>query len=130
MTYSITDRHRLLNSDLRELAERRMLFALSRFDDRINRVDLVISDENGPRGGVDKACRIMVSLKGGADVIVRDKDADMATCLSNVAERTGRAVSRALSKRQSFDRSRPEFRDPVLQRVGSPNTKGVSWPAE
>lgn len=111
MTVSITDRSDLLTDELRDLAERRLLFALSRFDDRILQVDLVVNDENGPRGGIDKACRITVVLHRAVDVIVKDKDADMATCVSRAAERAGRAVSRAIEKTQSFDRVRPVFYD-------------------
>ncbi len=111
MTLSITDRSELLTDELRQLIERRLLFALSRFDDRIHQVDFVVNDENGPRGGIDKACRITVSLHRTADVIVRDKDADLVKCVSRVAERAGRAVSRAIEKTQSFDRIRPLFND-------------------
>ncbi|MFK8111900.1 MAG: HPF/RaiA family ribosome-associated protein [Rubripirellula sp.] len=111
MTPSITDRSGLLTDELRQLAERRLLFALSRFDDRITRVDLVVSDENGPRGGIDKACRITVALNQARDVIVRHKDVDMAKAISRIAERAGRAVSRAIEKTQSFERIRPIFYD-------------------
>lgn len=115
MTLSITDRSGLLTQDLRQLAERRLLFALSRFDDRIQHVDLVVNDENGPRGGVDKACRITVKLRRAADVIVRDKDSEMAKCISRAAERVGRTVSRAIEKTQSFDRVRPRFSEVGLE---------------
>ena len=106
MTLSITDRSNLLTEELRQLAERRLLFALSRFDSRISQIDLVVSDENGPRGGIDKACRLTISLHRAADVIVRDKSADIASCISRVAARAGRAVSRTVDKTQSFDRVR------------------------
>jgi putative sigma-54 modulation protein len=106
---SITDRSGLLTTELRQLAERRLLFALSRFGNRIIRVNVVVCDENGPRGGVDKACRITITLRRAADVIVRHRDVDMAACISRVAERAGRAVSRAIERSQSFDNVRPEF---------------------
>jgi hypothetical protein len=111
MPLSITDRSDLLNDDLRRLAERRLLFALSRFDSRITRVDLVVTDENGPRGGVDKACRVEVSLRGAADVVISDCDAELATCISRAAERAGRAVARAIAQTQLLDRSRPPYRN-------------------
>ena len=106
MTISITDRGKLLNDELRQIAERRLLFAFSRFDSRIMQVHLVVNDENGPRGGIDKACRVSVTLHRAADVVVTDKDADMAKCISRAAERAGRAVARAIEKTQTFDRSR------------------------
>lgn len=109
MIISIVDRRRLLNQELRDLAERRLLFALSRFSSKLARVDLVVQDENGPRGGIDKACRVSVSMHRCDSVVITDKDSDFATVLSRVAERVGRAVGRTISKSQRFDRTRPEF---------------------
>ncbi len=106
MSVSITDRSNLLNDEMRELAERRLLFALSRFDSRIDSVDLVVEDENGPRGGIDKSCRVTVTLRRAAGVIISDKDSDLARCLSRVAERAGRSVARAIEKTQQFGRDR------------------------
>lgn len=114
MTISITDRSDLLDSSLRELAERRLLFALSRFDSRVVHVDLVVEDENGPRGGIDKSCRVTVALHRCADVVISDKDSEMGKCLSRVAERLGRAVSRAIAKTQRFERERPVFAENVF----------------
>jgi hypothetical protein len=111
MTLCIIDRGDLLDGSLRQLAERRLLFALSRFDSRIEQVDLVVSDENGPRGGIDKACRLSIVLHRAPQVVISDRDSDLAKCISRVAERAGRAVSRSIEKSRSFDRSRPPFQD-------------------
>ena len=109
MTISITDRSDLLTPILRDLAERRLLFALSRFDSRVEHVDMVVEDENGPRGGVDKSCRVTVGLRRSADIVISDKDSDISKCISRVAERLGRAVSRAIARTQRFERERPAF---------------------
>lgn len=109
MPIFILDRNGLLGESLRELAERRLLFALSRFDSRISQVQLIVSDQNGPRGGIDKACRVSISLRGAADVIVSDQDSDLGRCLTRLAERAGRAVTRTIDKMQAFDRVRPSI---------------------
>ena len=41
--------------------ERRLRFALDRFGDRIARVFVFLHDRNGPRGGIDKICRVLVA---------------------------------------------------------------------
>ena len=105
MSLAIIDRSGVLSEELRQFAERRLRFALSRFDSKIQRISLVLTDTNGPRGGVDKLCRITVSLRRANDVAISDEDADAATCIARAAERIGRAVARAIERNQAFDRS-------------------------
>ncbi len=105
MAISIVDRAGLLSADLREFAERRLLFALSRFDDRIHRISVVFADANGPRGGIDKSCRITIKLRRGNELTVTDQDPDVATCVARAAERIGRSVARAVERTQQFDRN-------------------------
>ncbi|MBN1854400.1 MAG: hypothetical protein JW829_16840, partial [Pirellulales bacterium] len=53
-----------LEKDLQEFIDLRLHFALGRFADIIDRVSIRIEDTNGPRGGIDKRCRIVVKLRG------------------------------------------------------------------
>lgn len=105
MSISIVDRDDLLDEELRPLAERRLLFALSRFDTRITSLELVVSDENGPRGGVDKLARVSVRLSRASDVVVSEQDSDLARCVTRVADKAGRAVARAIERTRKFDRT-------------------------
>lgn len=106
MMISITDRNKLLNSDLRKLCERRLDYALSRFESSLKNIDLVIFDDNGPRGGIDKACRIYISLRGANEIIINEKAKNISSCISRIAERANRAVTRAMKRSQQFDRTR------------------------
>ncbi len=114
MSISITDRGDLLDGGSRLLVERRLLFALSRFDSRIKQIHLVVNDENGPRGGIDKSCCLSISLSQAADVVILDKDSDIIRCISRAAERAGRSVARAVEKSNFIARSRPAFIDPTV----------------
>ena len=105
MSISIVDRDNLLDDELRPLAERRLRFALSRFDTRITCLELVVSDENGPRGEIDKSARVSVSLSRASDVVVFEQDSDLAQCVSRVADKAGRAVARAIERTHKFDRT-------------------------
>ena len=108
MQISITDRQDNLTSEARELAERRLLFALSRFDSKIERVSMVVADANGPRGGVDKSCRVRVKLRRLEDVSVSSEHAHVEASITLAADRAGRAVARAIERSQQFDRRRPQ----------------------
>ena len=106
MQISIVDHHASLTPETAELAERRLLFALARFDSKVDRVSLVVGDENGPRGGIDKACSVSVKLHRLPEVRVSSKDADVSASIAHAADRAGRAVSRAIERSQQFDRHR------------------------
>jgi hypothetical protein len=105
MSVSIIDRSGVLNSRQREEAERRLLFALSRFHPKIKRVSLVLADVAGQRGGVETWCRIAVRLRRGPDVAISDQDVDVARCISRVTDRAGRAVGRAIERSRYAARS-------------------------
>jgi len=64
-----------------EWIERRLRFALSRFADRIDRVTVRLADLHGPRGGVDKQCRIVVRLRPGGEVVIEDTATDLETAI-------------------------------------------------
>ncbi len=78
-------------------------FTLSRFARSIDRVLVRLDDVNGPRGGVDKICRTIVSLRSGGTV---------------VAEGKGDVIHKALAA--SIARARAQMRSRVQKRARSP----------
>ena len=87
-----------LPSHVIEDASRRALFAFGRFAPRIRGVSMVVSDVNGPRGGVDTSCRVRVVGHDGWDVNVSDIDHDAARAVTCALGRAGRAVARRLDR--------------------------------
>jgi len=88
-----------LGEDLAEFIERRLRFALGRFPGRIDRVTVRLSDVNGPRGGVDKRCRVTVLLTPRGVVRVEGSGDDPFALAARAAKRAGRTVRRALGRR-------------------------------
>lgn len=79
------------------LAKRRLEFALGRFADRVRSTSVRLIDLNGPRGGLDKQCRVLVRLAWpNRLIVVEEVDADGAAAISHAAARVARAVSRAV----------------------------------
>ncbi len=118
MHISITDSQNIVTPENRAFAKRRLLFALSRFDSRIKGVELMVGDNNGPRGGIDKLCRVTVKLRRLTEVYVSDIDADLLTAISRAANRIGRVVTRTIERSQKFDRRRSNTvyrQQPALQ---------------
>jgi ribosome-associated translation inhibitor RaiA len=79
--------------------ERRLRFALGRLTTRISRVLVKLKDLNGPRGGVDKSCQLVVSFPRSNPLIVEHRDASWLRALDLAAERLAHAVRRTLKRR-------------------------------
>ena len=86
----------------RELGKR-----IERYAQNVTRVTVRFEDINGPRGGIDTACRVELAVKGADHIVVEahGADADEAfrvasgqakTALGRVLERKGPAVRRPL----------------------------------
>lgn len=91
-----------LPAPMREHARVRVREALQRFADRVESVVVRIDDLNGPRGGVDKSCRLAV--RGPKlSLIVEHRHADPQEALTRALRR----IARTLARRIDADRGRP-----------------------
>jgi len=81
---------------------KRLDFLLGHGIRRVRRVDVTLSDLNGPRGGVDKRCLIKVSIDGLPPVIIEDVQSDLYAAIDRAAGRASRTVVR----RMTLDNSR------------------------
>jgi putative sigma-54 modulation protein len=89
-----------LDDMLKDHIERRLHFALGRCAARIHRLTVRLTDVNGPRGGLDKRCRIAVALVPRGMVTVEDSGDDPFALIADAAKRAGRAVRRELERRR------------------------------
>lgn len=99
MDLRISDDGLVLTAEQREFCERRLRFALSRFSLRIENVDAVFTDVNGPKGGQDTFCCLRVALRGEPDVLVRDAGDSVESVVAGAADRAARTVARRLERR-------------------------------
>jgi ribosome-associated translation inhibitor RaiA len=83
---------------LAEHMRRRLGFVLTRHSDRVRRVAIRVGDENGPRGGVDKYCRIQVHLLDAPVAVIKDVGAELYTVIDRAADRVGRVVVKHLDR--------------------------------
>jgi putative sigma-54 modulation protein len=101
MKTQVSTRNVALSESERDRIERRLYFTLGRFSSRIMSVDVTLQDENGPRGGLDKICRVVVRLLGASDVVVEGRGEETLSLVDRTANRAGRAVSRTLDMRRN-----------------------------
>jgi len=100
MKLGIRGQHIVLTATLLAHVERRLRFALGRFEQKIRQIAVQVTDLNGPRGGFDKQCRFTVTLSPSGKVIVGAIDADLHTAIDRAADRLERSVTRELKRRR------------------------------
>ena len=110
MTFEVRGHHLPLSNALKRHAERRLAFALRRFDRWIGGVKVRISDVNGPRGGVDKFCQITAEMVPTGVVRVEASDADAYVVIDRAADRLEQTVRRSVWRIRDARRGRASIR--------------------
>ena len=100
MRLRIQGRGFCLTDGLRAHVERRLAFALGPHRGQVRSVTVLLDDVNGPRGGVDKRCRIFVQLDASRDVRLAQLDPSLYAAIDRAADRARRAVARKLARRR------------------------------
>ena len=90
-----------LYEDDRAYIRQRLGEKLGKYADSIERVTVRLEDVNGPRGGVDQACRIKVVLSGLPSVVVEHKAASLKPALTGAITSVERAVRRTVERRRT-----------------------------
>lgn len=83
-----------LTPALEARVERRLQFALNRFQEGIGRVTVRLRDLNGPRGGLDKQCLIEARLQRRRKCVVEETCSDLYVAIDRAADRLGRLIGR------------------------------------
>ena len=93
-----------MSQTLQDYIERRLGFALGRFGNRIDRVTVRLEDLNGPRGGVDKRCRIEACVVRSGKLQVEVMDAEIEPAVDRAADRIARRVNNDLDRSREHRR--------------------------
>jgi len=80
--------------ELQQHIERRLQFALGRFNGRVRLAVVRLQDLNGPKGGVDQECALEIHTSWHTRIHIEERDKDVFAAVSRAAERAGRAFER------------------------------------
>jgi ribosome-associated translation inhibitor RaiA len=84
----------LRTAHLRTHVDRRARFALGRFAETIHTATATLEDVNGPRGGVDKCCRVQLRIPGDSDIAVEAVHEDAFAATDIAFSKARRALAR------------------------------------
>ncbi|MFO1341034.1 MAG: HPF/RaiA family ribosome-associated protein [Burkholderiaceae bacterium] len=92
-------------AQLRDLATRRLSFALRRLAWLLPRAKVHLMDVNGPRGGVDKRCRLELSSDRTGTVVITSMAAQWQSALDSAIARAARHLLRLLQRKRRHPRA-------------------------
>lgn len=98
MAFEIRGQQVAIHPTLRDRIEEIVRNALARFVSRIRRISVSFWDINGPRGGVDKRCRIDVAMTNGQLLSVEDYDVELVPAAGKAVARMRRTIVRSLQR--------------------------------
>ena len=110
---------------LRNYADRRLHFALSRFGDRVDRVMVTVSESSEGERTSEKHCSIRVDLKPFGQVFAQETDPDVYAAIDRAAGRIGRLLALRLERNTEMPRaaSRPGRPKPGEERRPTPSRR-------
>jgi putative sigma-54 modulation protein len=89
-----------LGDDEREHIGHKLAMKLAKFGTMVERASVRVEDVNGPRGGIDKVCRVKVVLFGLPTVVIEQADEAQHAAVDGALARTDIAVARSLARRR------------------------------
>lgn len=102
---------------LNEYIKNRLEFRLSRFTNLITKVVVSVSDENGPKGGIDTACTIRIKTDSSSELIVKNKQKDVYTAVANAVTASRQLIARHTKRLKLIKRKSIKFEKEVVERV-------------
>lgn len=98
MKWLLKDQSTPYPATLPDHIDRRLRFALARFGDRVDRVIVFLQDNNGPKGGVDKVCRILAKVQGCGAIMATVADSEWTAAVDRASTRIGHTLSRQIGR--------------------------------
>jgi ribosomal subunit interface protein len=86
---------------LEQYVQRRFMVALGRFAMRVPLVTVRLTDENGPKGGVDKRCQAILHMPRTTPITLEEHHADLYTAIDLAADVASRVVARVMGRRRA-----------------------------
>ena len=98
MKILVNTRHMTLTKKLKNYVKRRLTFALGSRFDQVKRVEVTLSDINGPKGGEDKRCQMLLKLDGQGDIVIEDTQLHVYDAIDRAANKASQTVNKRVDR--------------------------------
>jgi len=102
MNFGITFRNIKGNGEIINYIDHRLSFAFTRTHHEIEDVRITLSDINGPRGGIDKQCQIVLIPSALQPIVVSEKQEDLRQAIDRCLYRASQCLDRKLKRKRAL----------------------------
>ncbi len=95
-----------LSNALYDYTDAKVRLILGLYRNKLRRIDVFLTDVNGPKGGEDMRCKIKIKADGYPSIVVHETAEDLYNainiCLHRIKRAIGRRFDRALPHRKGL----------------------------
>jgi len=119
MSINIQARGFRLTSALRDYVSNKLEKVAQRYRHQVPKIAVTLQDINGPRGGEDMRCKILLTIDGQRSVVVQETADDMYDAIAVATSRAAWVVNRQFERLQ--DKKRKIFNRHQVAEFGTPD---------
>lgn len=101
MKLIVNSRHIQASSEIHAHIDRRIAFAFSRSRKHVRTLLVKLTDINGPKGGIDKQCKVVVRLYSQPSIVIVERQADIHHAIDRCITRASRNLMQQLKRKQN-----------------------------
>lgn len=92
------------SNEIQNHIDRRIAFAFARGHKQVRTLLVKLTDINGPKGGIDKQCKVVVRLHSQPSIVIVERQADIYHAIDRCITRASRNLMQQLKRRSSLQR--------------------------
>ena len=100
MELTITDLNVGLSNENLSRIQQKTRRMFNKISDSVKKINITINDINGPRGGKDKNCRIIIHTKGIPDIVIKDNQTSVTSAVNISLSRARIVLLRKVERKQ------------------------------
>ena len=99
MELTITDLNVDLNSENKARIRQKASRMFNKICDNVQRINVTLNDINGPKGGKDKLCRVVIHAAGIPDIVISDNQKSISSAVNIALSRARVTLIKKLKRK-------------------------------
>ena len=87
-----------IDQNIKNFVDNHMRFVFTRYGEYVICIEVMLIDINGPKGGIDKRCRVKLKLGSRATIVIQETQEDLYSAIKLCSARLKRSVERSITR--------------------------------